>query len=50
MIKIGTDMIAVPLTQAINCCLRQGNFPDNARIASAVPVDKGKSDIYDVFI
>ena len=44
LIKIGADIIAEPLTQAINCCLRQGIFPDNAKIASAVPVDKGKPD------
>ena len=34
--------------QAINCCLRQGIFPENAKIASVVPVDKRKPDKYDV--
>ena len=48
LIKIGADIIAESLTQAINCCLRQGIFPDNAKIASVVPVDKGKPDKYDV--
>ena len=48
LIKIGADIIAEPLTKAINCCLRQGIFPDNATIASVVPVDKGKPDKYDV--
>ena len=48
LIKIGADIIAESLTQAINCCLRQCIFPDNAKIASVVPVDKGKSDKYDV--
>ena len=48
LIKIGADIIAEPLTQAINCCLRQVIFPDNAKIASVVPVDKGKPDKYDV--
>ena len=48
LIKIGVDIIAEPLTKAINCCLRQGIFPDNAKIASVVPVDKGKPDKYDV--
>ena len=28
--------------------MRQGIFPDNAKIASVVPVDKGKPDKYDV--
>ena len=48
LIKIGAGIIAEPLTQAINFCLRQGIFPDNAKITSAVPVDKGKPDKYDV--
>ena len=49
MIKIGADIIAQPLTQAINCCLRQDIFPDNAKIvASVVPPNKGKPDKYDV--
>ena len=47
LIKIGADIIAEPLTKAINCCLRQGIFPDNAKIASVVPVDKGKPGKYD---
>ena len=48
LIKIGADITAEPLTQAINCCLRQGIFPDNTKIASVVPVDKEKPDKYDV--
>ena len=48
LIKIGADIIVVLLTQAINCCLRQGSFPGNAKIASVVPVDKGKPDKYGV--
>ena len=48
LIKIGEDIIAEPLTQVINCCLHQGIFPDNAKICSVVPLDKGKPDKYDV--
>ena len=48
LIKISADIIAEPLTQVINCCLRQGIFPGNAKIASVVPLDKGKPDKYDV--
>ena len=48
LIQIGADIIAEPLTHAINCYLRLGIFPDNAKIASVVPVDKGKPDKYDV--
>ena len=46
MIKISADIIAEPLTQAINCCLRQGIFPESAKIASVVPLDKGKPNKY----
>ena len=48
LIKIGADIIAEPLTQAINCCLRQGIFPENAKVASVVPLDKGKPNKYEV--
>ena len=48
LIKIGADIIAEPLKKAVNCCLRQGIFPDSAKIASVVPVNKGKPDKYDV--
>ena len=48
LIKMGSDIIAEPLTQAMNCCLRQGIFPDDAKITSNVPLDKGNPDKYDV--
>ena len=46
--KAGADIFAEPLIKATNCCFRQGIFPDNAKIASVVPVDKGKPNKYDV--
>ena len=48
LIKIGADIIAEPLTLATHCCLRQGIFPENAKVASVFPLDKGKPDKYDV--
>ena len=48
LIKIGADIIAEPLTQAINCCLRQGIFPDNAKIASVFSAEKEKPSKYDI--
>ena len=48
LIKIGADIIAEPLTQAINCCLCQGIFPENTKVVSVVPLDKGKPDKYNV--
>ena len=48
LIKIGADIIAEPLTLAINCFLRQKISPHNAKTAFVVPFDKGKPDKYDV--
>ena len=48
LIKIGAYIIAESLKQAINCCLRQIIFSNNAKTASVVPLDKGKPDKYDV--
>ena len=48
LIKIGADVIAEPLTQAINYCLRQGIFPDHVKIASVNPVNKEKPDKSDI--
>ena len=46
LIKTGSDIIAEPLEQAISCYLCQSIFPDNAKIASVLPLDKGKLDKY----
>ena len=48
LIKIDADIIEDPSNQAINSCLHQVIFPDNAKIVSAVSVDEGKPDKYDV--
>ena len=34
LIKISAKIIAEPLTQTMNCCLRQGIFLDNAKISN----------------
>ena len=44
MIKTVADIITECLTRTTNCRLHQGIFPDNARIASVVPLDKGKPE------
>ena len=48
LIKIDADIIAEPSKQAINSCLRQGYFLDNAKIVSVVPFEERKPDKYDV--
>ena len=48
LIKIDADIIGELSKQAINSCLHQVLFPDNAKIVSAVAVDEGEPDKYDV--
>ena len=48
LIKISADIIAKPLTYAINNCLMQGIFPESAKVASVVPLDKGKPNKNDI--
>ena len=47
--RIGAINIVEPLELAINCCLLQGIFPDNAQIASIVPFYKAKPEKYERF-
>ena len=48
LIKIGADIIVKPSTHTMNCCLRRWIIPDNARINSVDPLNKGKPDKYDI--
>ena len=42
------DFLSKPLTVAIDNSLRQGIFPDEAKIASAATIDKGKPSKNDI--
>ena len=45
LVQLGADILAERLTLVINCCLLQGIFPDNAKIAVVVPLDKPVSTL-----
>ena len=40
--KIASDFLTPPLTVAINKSIEENIFPDSAKIASVIPLDKGK--------
>ena len=44
---MAAEPLSQPVTEAINICIKQNNFPNNAKVASAIPLDKGKSNKYD---
>ena len=41
LVKLSANILSEPLTKTINDGLTMGIFPDAAKIASALPIDKG---------
>ena len=48
LVKLTAEPLSQPVTEAINICIKQNNFPNNAEVASVVRLDKGKSNKYDI--
>ena len=46
LVKLGSDILAEPLSIAINNSISTFIFPNNAKIASVVPIDKKTYDKY----
>ena len=46
LVKLAAEPLSQPVTEAINMCIKQNNFPNNAKVASVVTLDKGKSNKY----
>ena len=46
LVKLGSDILADPLSIAINDSIRTSTFPNNAKIATVVPTDKKTDDKY----
>ena len=46
LVKLASDFLAEPLWIAINNSINTSTFPNNAKIASAVPIDKKSDDKY----
>ena len=40
LVKLAADVLATPLSLAINSSIEKGAFPDAATVASVPPVDK----------
>ena len=38
--KLAAEPLSQPVTEAINMCIKQNNFPKNAKVASVVPWTK----------
>ena len=46
LVKLASDILAEPLSIAINNSIRTSAFPNNAKIATVVPIDKKTDDKY----
>ena len=46
LVKLPSDFLAEPLSIAINNSIRTSTFPNNAKIATVVPIDKKTDDKY----
>ena len=46
LVKLASDILAEPLSIAINNSIRTSTFPNNAKIATVVPIDKKTYDKY----
>ena len=44
LVKAASDILSVPLSQAINNSLMNGIFPDAAKVAMVSPIDKKSDD------
>ena len=44
LVKLAADPVSQPYVQATNICIKQSDFPNNAKVTSVVPLGKDKSD------
>ena len=48
VVKLAAEPLSQSVNEAINTCIKQNNFPNNAKVVSVVPLDKGISNKYDI--
>ena len=48
LVKLASDFLSTPLATAINNSLASSKFPDIAKVATVIPIDKKTDDKYDV--
>ena len=41
LVKLAAEPLSQPVTEAINMFIKKKNFPNNAKVASVVPLEKG---------
>ena len=46
LVKLAAQPLSQTGTEAIDMCIKQNNFPNNAKVASVFSLDKGKSNKY----
>ena len=44
LVKLAAEPLSQVVTEAISLCIKQNNLPNNAKVASVVLLDKGKSN------
>ena len=49
LVKLASDFLSTTLATAINNSLASSKFPDIAKVATVVPIDKKTNDKYDIF-
>ena len=49
LVKLAPDFLSTPLATAINNSLASSKFPDIAKVATVIPIDKKTDDKYDIF-
>ena len=48
LVKLASDFLSTPLATAINNSLASSKFPDKAKVATVIPIDKKTDDRYDI--
>ena len=48
LVKLASNFLLKPLVTAINNSLASSNFPDIAKVATVIPIDKKTDDKYDI--
>ena len=49
LIILASDFLSKPISKALNNCITPCTFPENAKVATVVPVDKKTDDKYVIF-
>ena len=48
LVKLASDFLSTPLATTINNSLASSQFPDIAKVATVIPIDKKMDDKYDI--